>query len=112
MCLYLKECYLQKTNRFDALRIIKICPQALEIGSELQLSYEEKDPSAMGRIVVKTMGNNGTIVGVLSEEDEKDIKEYLVMKWNDLYECRICRNDFNADENKRISVAISIRENK
>lgn len=108
---FLKECFLQKTNQFDALRLIKFCPNALEIGSELQLICEEKDPSAKGKVVAKTMGEGGTIIGVLSEEDEKDIKKYLEMKWTELYECRICRTDYNADENKRISICIFVKDN-
>ena len=48
---------------------------------------------------------------VLSEEDEKDIKKYLEMKWTELYECRISRTDYNADENKRISICIFVKDN-
>ena len=79
MSTFLKECFLQKTNQYDALRIKKFCPDALEIGSELQLICEEEDPS------------------------------YLEMKWTELYECRISRTDYNADENKRISICIFIK---
>ena len=66
MSTFLKECFLQKTNQYDANRIKKFCPDALEIGSELQLICEEEDPSAKGKVVAKTMGDGGTIIGVLS----------------------------------------------
>lgn len=109
---FLKECYLLKTNQFDALRLKKFCPAAIEIGSELRLEYEEQEPLVKDKVVAKTLGDEGTIVGVLSDEDAKDLKNYLEMKWKNLFLCRISKTDYNADENKRLSIAIFIKENK
>ena len=107
---YLKECYLYKTNQFDALRLKKFCPKAIEIGAELKLKCEKHDMTAQGKVVAKTLEGDGTIVGVLSDEDAKDIKPYLEMEWNEVFLCRVSKNDFKADENKRLSIAISIRK--
>ncbi len=107
---FLKECYLQKTNQFDALRLKKFCPAAIEIGAELKLEYEKENPSSKDKVVVKTLGEKGSVVGVLSDEDTKDIKPYLEMEWNDVFLCRVSKHDFSMDENKRLSIAISVRK--
>lgn len=108
---FLKECFLQKTNQFDALRLKKFCPAAIEIGSELKLEYEELDTAAKNKVVAKTLGEEGKIVGILSDDDAKDIKHYLEMEWNEIFICRVSKNDFTMDENKRLSIVISIKKN-
>lgn len=107
---YIKECYLQKTNQFDALRLIKFCPAAIEIGSELKLEYEKQDTACKDKVVAKTLDGEGTIIGVLSDEDVKDIRPFLEMDWNEVFLCRVSKNDFTMDENKRLSIAISVRK--
>lgn len=106
---YLKECFLQKTNQFECLRIKRFCPDAIKIGSELQLEIEKEENAAKGKVVAKTMGNDPAVIGVLSEEDEKEIRQYLEMGWKEIYLCRISKRDFKAEEDKRLSVAIFIR---
>ena len=107
---FLKECFLQKTNQFDALRLKKFCPAAIEIGSELKLECEKEDTTAKGKVVAKTLEGEGTIIGILSDDDAKDIKPYLEMEWNEVFICRVSKNDFTMDENKRLSIAISIKK--
>ncbi len=107
---FLKECFLQKTNQFEALRLKKFQPEVIELGAELQLMVEYDHPAAKDKVVAKTLGDAPDIVGILSDVDVKDIRHYLEMKWSHIYECRVSKADYNADENKRLSVAISIRE--
>lgn len=107
---FLKECFLQKTNQFDALRLKKFCPTAIELGSELNLVYEKEDSLAKDKVVAKTLDEKGNVVGILSDEDAKDIKPYLEMGWNEVYLCRVSKNDFTMEENKRLSIAIFIRK--
>lgn len=109
MSIFLKECFLQKTNQFEALRIKKFQPEAIELGAELQLTVEKDDPAAKDKVVAKTMGDTPQIIGILSDVDVKDIRHYLEMNWNHIYLCRVSKADYNADENKRLSIAIFIR---
>lgn len=110
MGIYLKECYLQKTNQFDALDVLKT-PDNLRISTDLQFKLEETED---GKKVVSlyTQGDNSKKIGILNDDDAKDIKKFLVAGWteNSLFKCIVCRYDDKADENKRISVAISIIE--
>ena len=105
---FLKECFLQKTNQYDALRVW----EKLRIGVGLYL-YKEGD---LVKVRLKDGGDKSTI-GVLSSEDANSMMPYLKAKWNSedddkskkaLYTSIISRKDDNADENKRISISIFI----
>lgn len=64
-------------------------------------------------IVKKDKSEAAKIIGILSEEDSKDIKPYLKVGWtDDLFSCRISRYNADADENKRFSVAIHIKKKR
>lgn len=107
---FLKECFLQKTNQYDALKIWN----KLDVSEKLLLRENEK-----GDIVAKYKGKDNVeyIVGVLSKEDAQSLIPYFAEGWNkgsgpdkedDLYSSIISRFDKNADENKRISICIFI----
>ena len=106
---FLKECFLQKTNQFDALEFL---PDNLPLGKELFLGVDaEIDPTKIPIVVEKGKGKDAKIIGILSEEDSKDIKPYFYAGWaGDLFQCRISRYNADADENKRFSVVIYIKE--
>ncbi len=105
---FLKECFLQKTNQYDALKVW----EELHIGVGLYL-YKE------GSIVKAKLkdGDDKHTIGVLSTEDASSMIPYLEAEWNSedngestkaLYTSIISRKDDNADENKRISISIFI----
>lgn len=105
---FLKECFLQKTNQYDALKVW----ENLNIGVGLYL-YKE------GNVVKAKLidGGEKITIGVLSTEDANSMMPYLEAKWNSedddkskkaLYTCIISRKDEKADENKRISISIFI----
>lgn len=106
---FLKECFLQKTNQFNALEFL---PDKLSIGTELFLGVDAKiDPMKIPVVVKKDKSEKPKIIGILSEEDSKDIKPYLEAEWtDDLFSCRISRYNADADENKRFSVVIHIKK--
>ena len=106
---FLKECFLQKTNQFDALEFL---PNKLRPGTELFLGVDAKiDPTKIPVVVKKDKGKDAKIIGILSEEDSKDIKPYFYAGWaGDLFQCRISRYNADADENKRFSIAIYIKK--
>ena len=117
---YLKECFLQKTNQYDALEVLCILSKLSKekelklLGSPLSLCYDEKQEIVFAKTKVKDgniEGEEKTIentIGILSEEDAKEIKPYLEVGRMDLYECRISRYNKDGDENKRFSIAIFI----
>ena len=116
MDIFLKECYLKKTNQYDALRVPNMKDE-LRVTSLLKLSLEA-DGGETKKNVVATKdvdGENGQAtrykIGVLSDDDAKDIRKFMEAGWTEdsLFECRVCKYDEKADENKRISVAIYIR---
>ena len=117
---FLKECYLQKTNQFDALKVIddynkkmaekkndKTNEEAvinpLGLGHDLTLCREEYDEKGC----VFAMSGDKRI-GIISEDESKDIMKYLIAGWKRIFECRISKVDEKGDENKRYSVAIFI----
>lgn len=112
--IFLKECFLQKTNQYDALEVLSNDKNALNLGSELFLCFDEKKDKEKKLVFAKTKVKDGNIegeertIGILSEEDAKEIKPYLEVGRMDLYECRISRFDKDGDENKRFSIAIFI----
>ena len=113
---YLKECFLQKTNQYDALEVLCILSKLSKekdlklLGSPLSLCYDEKQEIVFAKTKVKDGNIEGEekTIGILSEEDAKEIKPYLEAGRIDLYECRISRFDKDGDENKRFSIAIFI----
>ena len=108
--IFLKECFLQKTNRYEALEELSNDKNALDPGTPLCLCFDE-DLDKEQKLVLnkKTINDNeGKTIGVLSDEDAKDIKPYLDVERTDLYECRISRYNKDGDENKRFSIAIFI----
>ena len=105
--IFLKECFLQKTNQYDALEVLSNDKNALNLGSELFLCFDEKFDKDK-KIVFAKKKNTEKAIGALSEEDAKDIKPYLDVERTDLYECRISRYNKYGDENKRFSIAIFI----
>lgn len=108
--IFLKECFLQKTNRYEALEELSNDKNALDPGTPLCLCFDEDlDKEQKLVFAKKTINDNeGKIIGVLSDEDAKDIKPYLDVERTDLYECRISRYNKDGDENKRFSIAIFI----
>ena len=86
----------------------------MKLGSSLFLCFDEKNDKEKKLVFAKTKGKDGNIegeektIGILSEEDAKEIKPYLEVGRMDLYECRISRFDKDGDENKRFSIAIFI----
>lgn len=109
---FLEECFLQKTNQFDALKVLKK-PSNLKVSTELQFKLDPVDDDSEKKVVsLYTKGASPKKIGVLNDDDAKDIKKFLEAKWEDnsLFECIVSRYDDKADENKRISVAIFIKE--
>lgn len=112
--IFLKECFLQKTNQYEALDVLSKDEKDLELGSFLFLCFDEKKDKEKKLVFAKTKVKDGNIegeektIGILSEEDAKEIKPYLEVGRMDLYECRISRFDKDGDENKRFSIAIFI----
>ena len=113
---FLKECYLQKTNHYDALELLAddTYKKYLELWKDIKLKYEkiEEDDKGFVYAYVNVKGNNNDNekkIGILSEEDANLLKPYLQMDWGDLFECKICKYDEKADENKRFGVVIYIR---
>ena len=108
--IFLKECFLQKTNRYEALEELSYDKNALDPGTPLCLCFDEDlDKEQKLVFAKKTINDNeGKTIGVLSDEDAKDIKPYLDVERTDLYECRISRYNKDGDENKRFSIAIFI----
>lgn len=116
--IFLKECFLQKTNQYEALDVLSKDENDLKLGSFLFLCFDEKKDKEKKLVFAKTKvkdvnieGEEKTIektIGILSEEDAKEIKPYLEVGRMDLYECRISRFDKDGDENKRFSIAIFI----
>lgn len=112
--IFLKECFLQKTNQYEALDVLSKDENDLKLGSSLFLCFDEKNDKEKKIVFAKTKVKDGNIegeektIGFLSEEDAKEIKPYLEVGRMDLYECRISRFDKDGDENKRFSIAIFI----
>lgn len=105
---FLKECFLQKTNQFGALKLLHEKPKKLELGAELALDIDNTKQWVVAKCEVDT--GEEAIIGVFSEEDSKDIKLYLEAGWKDLFLCRISKYNADADENKRFSVVIHIKK--
>lgn len=108
---FLRECYLQKTNQFEALEVLKD-HNNLTMSTKLQFRLDEGEDGKK-EVALYTMPDNPAGVkkiGVLNSDDSKDIIKFLQSGWvgNSLFECVICCFDDKADENKRISVAIKI----
>ena len=101
---------MQKTNRYEALEELSNDKNALDPGTPLCLCFDEDlDKEQKLVFAKKTINDNeGKTIGVLSDEDAKDIKPYLDVERTDLYECRISRYNKDGDENKRFSIAIFI----
>ena len=112
--IFLKECFLQKTNQYEALDVLSKDENDSKLGSSLFLCFDEKNDKEKKLVFAKIKVKDGNIegeektIGILSEEDAKEIKPYLEVGRMDLYECRISRFDKDGDENKRFSIAIFI----
>lgn len=110
---FLKECYLQKTNQFDALEVLQN-RNNLQMATQLQFRLDEGEDGKK-EVALCTISDNPADVkkiGVLNSDDSKDIINFLQSGWvgSSLFECVICRFDDKADENKRISVVIKIKD--
>jgi len=105
---FLLECYLQKANQYEALKVLEEHSEDLKMGKILTLSIDKDDNDKECVFAKKGVDR----IGCLSDEDSKVIRKFLKAKWNNLFECRICKVDEKADENKRYSVVIKIIENQ
>lgn len=104
---FLKECYIQKTNRFEALDVW----EEIKMGKLLSIIYDEKKV----HVEIK-FGDK--VLGILSDEDAKSLITFLDAGWNtfdkdgknqpDLFIGKISKFEPNADENKRLEVAIFV----
>lgn len=103
---YLKECFICETNRFDALD--EGVWNNLVVSKEVYFN-DIKDDRVLVEVEINTMQY---IIGVLSKEDSESIIKYIKQGWGQIFHAVICRVDKNADENKRLSIAISIKESE
>lgn len=105
---FLKECYIQDTNQYDALddEVWKM----LHVSTSLSLTNKDKEKSETKKIFLKY---SDSYIGMLSDEDAKDIEKYFNAGWGeDLYEAKLSyKDDSKADENKRMKVVIFIKPN-
>ena len=121
---FLKECNVKKTNQYDALDFL----ESFNLGTPLYLFrepednketvflyYEENDKDNKGD------KNRYHKIGIISEEDEDPIDKFLKasqkvtnIEEQDtdelLFECKVSSIDADADEDKRIKVAIFIKK--
>lgn len=108
---FLKECYLQKTNQFDALEVLQNSDN-LKVSTKLQFRLDDGEDVKKDVALYTLAGNpdDEKKIGVLSNDDSKDIRTFLEAGWinTSLFECIVCRYDDKADENKRISVVIKV----
>ena len=109
---FLKECYLQKTNQFDALEVLRN-QNNLRPSTQLQFKLDDGEDGKKD-VALYTVEDPNVVkkIGVLSSDDSRDIRKFLESGWqgNSLFECIVCRYDDKADENKRISVVIKIKD--
>lgn len=114
--LFLKNCFLLKTNHYDALELLanKKGKELLEFGENLALNYKHIEEENKKYVYAYTeFEGKKKMIGILSEEDAAYLIPYLKMGWGDkLFECRISKYDEKADEDKRFSIVIYIRKNK
>lgn len=103
---YLKECFICETNRFDALD--EGVWNNLVVSKEVYFN-DIKDDRVLVKVEIDTMQY---IIGVLSKEDSESIIKFIKQGWHEIFHAEICRVDKNADENKRFSIAISVKENE
>ena len=111
MDIYLKECYLEKTNQFQALEVLK---EIKELGTKFLFKLDVNEDGKEVSLYTQAQNpEDAKKIGVLNKNDAIDIKKFLEAGWNDnkLFLCKVCRFDEKADENKRISVAIYVKEN-
>lgn len=101
---YLKECFICETNRFDALD--EGVWNNLVVSKEVYFN-DIKDDRVL--VAVKMLPKPCTI-GVLSKEDSESIIKFIKQGWGQIFHAVICRVDKNADENKRFSIAISVKK--
>lgn len=110
---FLKECYLQKTNQFDALEVLQNSDN-LKVSTKLQFRLDDGEDVKKDVALYTIAGNpvDEKKIGVLSNDDSKDIRKFLEAGWinTSLFECIVCRYDDKADENKRISVVIKVAD--
>ncbi len=107
---FLKECFIHDTNQYYALE--KDVWNQLEVSETVYLLEDDK------KVFVSLYEVKGDVtktsckkIGVLADDDAESIIKYLKMEWaNVLYECKLSRVDKGADENKRLSVAIYIKD--
>ena len=106
---FLKTCYLEKVLYYQILdAIVDKENEPLSIGKPILLD-DEKDEDGKTVVVAKACGFT---VGILSDEDAKDIKPYVTSKWTKggLYECKVHKFDAKEEENKMLSIAIYIKQ--
>lgn len=98
--IFLKECYLLNTNKYDLLFI-----EDRDIKKDdINLTYEDKK-------VLAVLGSDYTI-GEVPKEEAVVICELLKMNWEECFTCRVANFDVNANENRRVSIAIFVKEKK
>lgn len=105
---FLKECYLQKTNQFDALEVLRNPDNLLFTTLQFKLDEGEDGKKDVALYTMPDHPNGVKKIGVLSSDDSKDIRKFLEAGWLNasLFKGIVCRYDDKADENKRVSVVI------
>ncbi len=104
MSTYYKECFVEKIEHYDALEVWS----KLETGTRVSLEYD-KDESV---IKVKYDKNDGAkSLGILGEDDAKNIMSILKEGWTDIFFGRILFIG-NEKENGRIKIVIYVAPKK
>lgn len=105
---FLKECYICETNKYDALND-KVWGH-LKVSKQVELNYCEKKDKDKVFILAKITGvKEPKTIGALSKEDSESLIKYVEKGWgNIIFEAVISKADIDADENKRFCVAIFV----
>lgn len=135
---FLKECNILKTNQYGALQVWKFLKISKELYlfreenkgkncvflyykvTEEDIDKNKENKENKENKVARDLLHQFFKIGNLSEEDAAPVDKFLEARQNpntpkdenyndDLFECRISKFDKEADEDKRISVAIFIK---
>lgn len=105
MGIYLNELSVSKVLHYQAIEVWG----DLKVGSKVDLQFDKKDKEVKVKFREKEK-KEWLVIGILSQEESKIIRDILVAGWKDFFECWICKKRDDGPYDQRISIVVHIRE--
>lgn len=102
MGIYLNELSVSKVLHYQAIEVWG----DLKVGSRVEFNLNGKEVEVQ---FTKKGSKEKSVIGILSQEESKIIRDILTAGWDNFFECWICKKKDDGPYDQRINIVVHIK---